>query len=169
MRSSPPDWSRRLTTVGVTGTNGKTSTTRWIGACLARLARPVAQTTTFGSFLDDAPFEASRDFEGFLATMRAAIDQGGRFAAIELTSEALARGFARAWPCSVGVFTNLTQDHLDAHGSPEHYLASKAQLFVTLPPDGVRRPQRGRSGVGAHRRSPPAWSARRSLCRPVSW
>lgn len=134
---APPDWSRRLFTVGITGTNGKTSTTRWTAACLARVARPVAQTTTLGSFLDDAPFEATKDFAGFLATMRAAVDAGGRFASIEMTSEALARGFARAWPCRVGVFTNLTHDHLDAHGSPEHYLASKAQLFVTLPPGGV--------------------------------
>jgi UDP-N-acetylmuramoyl-L-alanyl-D-glutamate--2,6-diaminopimelate ligase len=134
---APPDWSRRLFTVGITGTNGKTSTTRWTAACLARVVRPVAQTTTLGSFLDDEPFEAARDFEGFLATMRAGLDAGGRFASIELTSEALARGFARAWPCRVGVFTNLTHDHLDAHGSPEHYLASKAQLFVALPPGGV--------------------------------
>jgi UDP-N-acetylmuramoyl-L-alanyl-D-glutamate--2,6-diaminopimelate ligase len=122
--------------VGVTGTNGKTSTTRWTAACLARLARPVAQTTTLGSFLDDAPLETTRDYGGFLATMRTGLDAGGRFAAIEVTSEALARGFARAWPCHVGVFTNLTHDHLDAHGSPEHYLASKAQLFVGLPAGG---------------------------------
>ena len=130
------EWSR-LTTVGITGTNGKTSTTRWIAACLATIARPVAQTTTLGSFLDDAPFEATRDSRGFLATMRAALDRGGRFAAIELTSEALARGFARHWPCTIGVFTNLTHDHLDLHRSPEHYLASKAQLFVSLLPGGT--------------------------------
>ena len=137
MIPAPPDWSRELFTVGITGTNGKTSTTRWTAACLGRLARPVAQTTTLGSYLDDEPFLTTRDLQGFLATMRAALDRGGRFAAIELTSEALARGFARAWPCRVGVFTNLTHDHLDAHGSPEHYLASKAQLFVTLPPGGT--------------------------------
>jgi UDP-N-acetylmuramoyl-L-alanyl-D-glutamate--2,6-diaminopimelate ligase len=133
---APPDWSRELFTVGVTGTNGKTSTTRWTAACLARAARPVAQTTTLGSFLDDAPLETTRDFAGFLATMRAGLDAGGRFASIELSSEALARGFARAWPCRIGVFTNLSHDHLDAHGSPEHYLASKAQLFVSLPAGG---------------------------------
>ena len=131
---APPEWSRRLLSVGVTGTNGKTSTTRWTAACLARVARPVAQTTTLGSFLDDEPFPAAHDFGGFLATMRAGLDAGGRFCAVELTSEALARGFARAWPFRVGVFTNLTHDHLDAHGSPEHYLASKAQLFVALEP-----------------------------------
>jgi UDP-N-acetylmuramoyl-L-alanyl-D-glutamate--2,6-diaminopimelate ligase len=133
----PPDWSRRLLSVGVTGTNGKTSTTRWTAACLARVARPVAQTTTLGSFLDDEPFATTLDFPGFLATMRAGLSAGGRFAAVELTSESLARGFARAWPFRVGVFTNLTHDHLDAHGSPEHYLASKAQLFVSLGPGGT--------------------------------
>src|SRR4051812_6443678 len=66
--------------------------------------------------------------------MKLCVDRGGKYAAIELTSEALAQGFARAWPCQIGVFTNLTHDHLDAHGSPEHYLASKAQLFVALAP-----------------------------------
>ncbi|MDB4998639.1 MAG: murE, partial [Myxococcaceae bacterium] len=69
---------------------------------------------------------------GFVALMSECRARGGRLAAIELTSEALARGFAQSWPCRVGVFTNLTHDHLDAHGSAEHYLASKAQLFVTL-------------------------------------
>jgi len=73
----PPEWNRRITTVGITGTNGKTSTTRWVAACLACIGRPVAQTTTLGSFLDDAPFDATRDFDGFLATMRAALDRGG--------------------------------------------------------------------------------------------
>jgi len=128
--------NRGLYTVGVTGTNGKTSTTRWTAACLARLARPVVQTTTLGSFLDDEPFPASRDFSGFLSAMRAGARAGGRFACVEMTSHALARGFARAWPCRIGIFTNLTRDHLDQHGSAEHYLASKAQLFTALPPGG---------------------------------
>jgi UDP-N-acetylmuramoyl-L-alanyl-D-glutamate--2,6-diaminopimelate ligase len=137
MIHQPPEWRRRLTTVGITGTNGKTSTTLWTAACLARLARPVAQTTTLGSFLDEEPFGSSRDPAAFLATMQAAIDRGGRFAVIELTSEALARGFAWVWPSTIGVFTNLTRDHLDLHGSPEHYAASKAQLFVSLDPSGA--------------------------------
>lgn len=126
-----------MTTVGVTGTNGKTSTTLLVGAALRELASPVAHVTTVGSFLDRDRFEASFDYRGFLATMEAARGRGGRFAAIELTSEALALGFAKAWPCRVGVFTNLTRDHLDAHGSAEHYLASKAQLFMQLVEGGV--------------------------------
>jgi UDP-N-acetylmuramoyl-L-alanyl-D-glutamate--2,6-diaminopimelate ligase len=134
----PPRWSSQLFTVGVTGTNGKTTTTAWVAAALQRLARssgagPVARATTVGFFLDDAPITVEKSYDGFLEAMRTCFDRGGKYAAIELTSEALAQGFARAWPCSVGVFTNLTHDHLDAHGSPEHYLASKAQLFVSLP------------------------------------
>jgi UDP-N-acetylmuramoyl-L-alanyl-D-glutamate--2,6-diaminopimelate ligase len=49
----------------------------------------------------------------------------------------LSLGFARAWPCQLGVFTNLSLDHSDAHGSAEHYLASKAQLFMSLPEGGA--------------------------------
>jgi UDP-N-acetylmuramoyl-L-alanyl-D-glutamate--2,6-diaminopimelate ligase len=134
---APPPWSRELFTVGVTGTNGKTSTTRWVAAALAKLARPVAQVTTVGAFLDDEPFATDKTWEGFLAAMREGHARGGRYASIELTSEALARGFVKAWPCTVGVFTNLTHDHLDAHGTPEHYLASKAQLFLHLPEGGT--------------------------------
>jgi UDP-N-acetylmuramoyl-L-alanyl-D-glutamate--2,6-diaminopimelate ligase len=133
----PPAWSRELHTVGVTGTNGKTSVTLLCGAALARLRAPVAVATTVGSFLDHERLDVAADYHGFLATMEAARARRGRFAAIELTSEALALGFARAWPCTVGVFTNLTRDHLDAHQSPEHYLASKAQLFMHLPRGGT--------------------------------
>lgn len=134
---APPPWQSDLFTVGVTGTNGKTSTTAWIAAALRRLGAPVARVTTVGFFLDDELLKVAASYDGFIDGMRRAHGAGAHHAAIELTSEALARGFARAWPCRVGVFTNLTHDHLDAHGSPEHYLASKAQLFVSLPEGGT--------------------------------
>src|SRR5450432_1089524 len=132
-----PPWAASLFTVGVTGTNGKTSTTAMIAALLGALARPVARVTTVGSFLDDEQLVVPAHYAGFLETMRRCLDAGGRYAAVEFTSEALALGFAKAWPCRVAVFTNLSLDHSDAHGSPEHYLASKAQLFMALPPGGV--------------------------------
>ncbi|HSO38717.1 MAG TPA: UDP-N-acetylmuramyl-tripeptide synthetase [Labilithrix sp.] len=139
---APPSWHADLFSVGVTGTNGKTTTTAWIAAALRAFARsrgqgPVLRATTVGFFLDDEEQHIASSYDGFLSAMKACVDRGGKLAAIELTSEALAQGFARAWPCQVGVFTNLTHDHLDAHGSPEHYLASKAQLFVSLPAGGV--------------------------------
>jgi UDP-N-acetylmuramoyl-L-alanyl-D-glutamate--2,6-diaminopimelate ligase len=126
-----------MLTVGVTGTNGKTTTTAWIAAALRALGGPVVRATTVGFFVDDEALDVDKTYDGFVDAMRTCFDRGGRRAAIELTSEALAHGFARAWPCRVGVFTNLTHDHLDAHGSPEHYLASKAQLFVALPEGGA--------------------------------
>ena len=133
----PPPWKSDLFTVGVTGTNGKTTTTRLVAAALGSAHRPVISTTTLGSFLDDELFAAAHTYEGFLALLCAGRERGGRFAALEMTSEALARGFAFMWPCEIAVFTNLSHDHLDAHGSPEHYLASKAQLFLSLPPGGT--------------------------------
>jgi UDP-N-acetylmuramoyl-L-alanyl-D-glutamate--2,6-diaminopimelate ligase len=89
--------------------------------------------TTVGSFLDEERVEAPSDYRGLVQTVRLALERGGRFTALESTSEALALGFARRWPFRAGVFTNLSHDHLDAHGSPEHYFASKAQLFFALP------------------------------------
>ena len=129
----PPEWAEQLWSVGVTGTNGKTSTTGMVAALLGLLARPVARTTTLGCFLDDEQLEVPGHYAGFLATMQRCVEAGGRYAALELTSEALAMGFAKAWPCRVGAFTNLSLDHSDAHGSAEQYLAAKAQLFMSLP------------------------------------
>ncbi len=133
---APPAWASSLLSVGITGTNGKTSTTGMVAALLGLLARPVARVTTLGCFLEQEKLEVPPHYEGFLETVQRCREAGGRYAALELTSEALALGFAKAWPCRVGVFTNLTLDHSDAHGSPEHYLASKAQLFLALPNDG---------------------------------
>lgn len=131
---APPPWATSITSVGVTGTNGKTTTTAWIAAALRSLSSPVARATTVGFFLDETRVDIPLTYQGFLAGMRQCHEAGGRHAALELTSESLAQGYAKIWPCKVGVFTNLTHDHLDAHGTPEHYLASKAQLFMALGP-----------------------------------
>jgi UDP-N-acetylmuramoyl-L-alanyl-D-glutamate--2,6-diaminopimelate ligase len=133
----PPAWADSLFTVGVTGTNGKTSTTATVAALLATLARPVARVTTVGCFLDEQRLDVPGHYDGFLETMRRCVAANGRYAAVEFTSEALALGFAKVWPCRIAVFTNLSQDHADAHSSMEHYLASKAQLFMALKPGGV--------------------------------
>jgi UDP-N-acetylmuramoyl-L-alanyl-D-glutamate--2,6-diaminopimelate ligase len=132
----PPDFWRDFSTVGVTGTNGKTTTTLYVAAALSVLGRPVANVTTLGHALDTEPLDVEIDYDGFIEMLRRCHERGGRHAAIECTSEALASGFMRAWPCQISVFTNLSHDHLAQHGSAEHYLASKAQLFVQLPPGG---------------------------------
>jgi UDP-N-acetylmuramoyl-L-alanyl-D-glutamate--2,6-diaminopimelate ligase len=128
------DWAEPFFTVGVTGTNGKTSTTHLIAAALGANGEPVLSESTIGYALDGAPLEVPRTIDGYVQAFRQAREQNCRRAVVEVTSQALALGYAKKWRFDLGVFTNLTRDHLDMHGSWEHYLASKAQLFVHLAP-----------------------------------
>jgi UDP-N-acetylmuramoyl-L-alanyl-D-glutamate--2,6-diaminopimelate ligase len=131
---APAPWAEPYTTVGVTGTNGKTSTTMMVASALGADGSLVLAETTIGYSLGGQPLEVPRTVAGYLRALELGAGKGARRAAIEVTSEALARGTARLWRFDVGVFTNLSPDHLSAHGSFEHYLASKAQLFVHLGP-----------------------------------
>lgn len=130
----PYPWAEPYTTIAVTGTNGKTSTTELVGAAMAGEGRKVLCETTIGYSFEGKPVPVDRTLRGFLGALAQAAKLGSRHAAVETTSQALNRGYARIWRFDVGVFTNLTHDHLAAHGSWEHYLASKAQLFVHLGP-----------------------------------
>lgn len=136
VRPTPPPypWARPFTTIGVTGTNGKTSTTRLVAAALEGSTRAVLSETTIGYEFRGAPVKVPRTLQGFYGALARAARLGARYAAIETTSQALGRGYAKLWRFDVGVFTNLSHDHLSQHGSWEHYLASKAQLFVHLGP-----------------------------------
>ncbi len=132
-----PSFGEEFLTVGVTGTNGKSTTTTWIAQMLAKKFGAVARATTLGYFLGEERLDHALDFDGFVAALGEAHARGARTAALEVTSESLHHGFAKIWPFRIAVFTNLTHDHLDVHTTPEHYLASKAQLFMHLPPGGV--------------------------------
>lgn len=131
---APFPWAESYLTVGVTGTNGKTSTTRLIASALESPTRPVLSETTIGYEFRGQPVKVPRTLHGYLGALARAARLGARHAAIEVTSQALGRGYAKMWRFDVGVFTNLSHDHLSQHGSWEHYLASKAQLFVHLGP-----------------------------------
>ena len=127
-------WAEAWTTVGVTGTNGKSSTTALVAAALGVDGHPVLSATTLGYRLGGREVPTPGDWDAFLALAEEAGRGGCQRAAVELTSQVLARGHAQRWRFDVGVFTNLSEDHLSTHGSWEHYLASKAQLFVHLGP-----------------------------------
>jgi UDP-N-acetylmuramyl tripeptide synthase len=138
----PPSWAAAIRTIAVTGTDGKSSTTRYCAAGLsAATGGAVARMTTVDAGIEvgvsDELGGPPDEHDGFLAMMAEHQRRGGTLAAIEATSATLALGFARAWPMTVGVFTNLGHDHLRGHGSFEHYLAAKAQLFVALRPGGA--------------------------------
>lgn len=127
-------WAESMFTFGVTGTNGKTSTTHLIAAAVQAAGHSTLRIGTVGAALDEQPLPRGKSFHDFLGTLRYAVDHGCRHAAIEATSQGLAQSYARSWRFDLGVFTNLSPDHFTTHGSWEHYLAAKAQLFVHLGP-----------------------------------
>lgn len=124
-------------TVAVTGTNGKSTTTSMIDSIVRAAGEPSARVTTLGSWLGEELLASGTTLEAFVAAIESGAKAGIRTLSLEITSRALAEGFAHYWPARVGVFTNLSRDHLDYHGAPERYLAAKAQLFMTLPKDGT--------------------------------
>ncbi|MCA9594617.1 MAG: UDP-N-acetylmuramoyl-L-alanyl-D-glutamate--2,6-diaminopimelate ligase [Myxococcales bacterium] len=130
----PHAWAEPFFTFGVTGTNGKTSTSSLIASVLRAAGKRVLLETTLGYRLDDETLDVPRTLGGYVQAFEKAAQAGSKDAVVEVTSQALANGYARKWRFDLGVFTNLSRDHLDAHGSFEHYLASKAQLFVHLGP-----------------------------------
>src|SRR5258708_15693912 len=95
--------------IGVTGTNGKTTTTTLVASILERVASPVARMTSLGAYIGERPWSPRRSGSNIAEFLNAARVKGSRFAALETTSIALAQGFARRWPSDVGVFTNLTR------------------------------------------------------------
>jgi UDP-N-acetylmuramoyl-L-alanyl-D-glutamate--2,6-diaminopimelate ligase len=124
--------AKKLGLVGVTGTNGKTTTTHLIEHLLATADQPTALLGTLYSrwpghhrtALYTTPFAV--DLQADLA---AAVAAGCRVGVMEVSSHALAQ--KRVWGCpfEVAVFTNLTQDHLDYHKDLEDYFRAKALLF----------------------------------------
>ena len=121
-----------LTTIAITGTNGKTTTTTMVAAIVEAACETPARVTTVGMWVGQELIATEAKMSAFEQTVALARDAGVRTLALEVTSRALADGFARQFPADIGVFTNLSHDHLDRHGSPEAYLAAKAQLFLQL-------------------------------------
>jgi UDP-N-acetylmuramyl-tripeptide synthetase len=126
------DPSTQLQLIGVTGTNGKTTTAFIMSDIAERAGATVALLSTIEQrtgkrrepALHTTP-EAS-DTERFL---RRAVDEGCRVAVMECSSQALDLRRCDALNFSVAIWTNLTQDHLDYHGDMESYYRSKRQLF----------------------------------------
>ena len=127
--------SRQLEVVGVTGTNGKTTVTHLIEKIGAFHGRKVGLIGTLGARIDGREIPGQRttpeavELQGLLAEMVAA---GVSLAVMEVSSHALDLGRVSGCEYDAGIFTNLTQDHLDYHKSMEEYLLAKARLFREL-------------------------------------
>lgn len=124
-------------TVGVTGTNGKTSIAVWLGQALARLGETSAVIGTLGVGLFKGRAEAVFDVTGYTTPdavllaekLKGVRDAGASALAIEVSSIGLVQGRTLGMHFDVAVFTNLTRDHLDFHGDMASYEAAKIKLF----------------------------------------
>ncbi|GAB3730505.1 UDP-N-acetylmuramoyl-L-alanyl-D-glutamate--2,6-diaminopimelate ligase [Silanimonas algicola] len=125
--------SGALRVVGVTGTNGKTSTVQLIAQALERLGTPAGTIGTLGAGRVGRIVEGERttpdvlSVHALLAQLR---DDGARAVAMEVSSHALDQGRVDGVRFEVAVFSNLTRDHLDYHGTMAAYGAAKAKLFA---------------------------------------
>src|ERR1051326_8744891 len=127
--------ARKLKLAGVTGTNGKTTTTFLIKHICEKAGMRTGLLGTVRYEIGERVLPAARttpesiDLQELLAQIR---DAGCRAAAMEVSSHALAQERTRDLAFAVGWFTNLTQDHLDYHGTMENYFEAKAKLFEQL-------------------------------------
>lgn len=132
--------SRALKVVGVTGTNGKTTTTWLIRSILRAAGHPTGVLGTIeysdGSRRERAGLTTpdSQILSNWLASM---VASGTTHAAMELSSHALDQGRACGTQLDVAIVTNVTQDHFDYHQNFETYLSAKTRIVEHLKPDGV--------------------------------
>lgn len=123
---------RQLALSGVTGTNGKTTTAFLLDAMLNHGGRKTVLVGTIEYHVAGAVRPSphttpeSRDL---LELFRQGVDAGAAEAVMEVSSHALAQGRVHGLPFDVAIFTNLTRDHLDFHGTMENYFAAKRRLF----------------------------------------
>ena len=153
---------RRLTLVGITGTNGKTTTTGLlrhlldrdgdsgsIGTLGAFDGRGEPVSSTAGSLTTPGPIDLQ-------ATLAAMLDRGCTSVTMEASSHSLDQGRLDGLTFTAGVFTNLTRDHLDYHHSMESYLGREAPAGRPADGAGGRGGEPGRRGVARASGAPPA-------------
>jgi UDP-N-acetylmuramoyl-L-alanyl-D-glutamate--2,6-diaminopimelate ligase len=124
--------SEKLWVVGITGTNGKTSTSHWIAQALSETGKKCALIGTLGNGFADA-LQASANttpdairVHGLLAEF---LRDGAQAVAMEVSSHALSQGRVNGVRFDVAMLTNLSRDHLDYHGDMQSYAAAKRKLF----------------------------------------
>jgi UDP-N-acetylmuramoyl-L-alanyl-D-glutamate--2,6-diaminopimelate ligase len=138
--------SRHLTIVGITGTNGKTTTSYLVEALLQARGWKTGVVGTIEYRIGERTLPAGQttpDALALEAMLSSMYEDGVRGVAMEVSSHALAQARVDALTFDVAVFTNLTQDHLDFHGTLDEYRRAKRRLFELL----ERSPKTRRTAV----------------------
>ncbi len=133
--------AEHLKVLGITGTNGKTTSTYLVQAVLKSAGEKVLLVGTINYLLDGKTISAavnttpeSLDLQKMMAT---SVEQGATAAVMEVSSHSLIMNRVYGISFDAALFTNLTQDHLDFHGTMEEYFKAKKILFDSLGPDAV--------------------------------
>ena len=125
-----------MTIIGITGTNGKTTSAYLIYTALNKLGKNCAYIGTIGYYLKEgleyALANTSPDICDLYELLIDAYDRGYRYVSLEASSQGLHRKWLSGIPFSYAVFTNLTRDHLDYHNTMDEYAKAKAILFNQL-------------------------------------
>ncbi|MEO7276348.1 MAG: UDP-N-acetylmuramoyl-L-alanyl-D-glutamate--2,6-diaminopimelate ligase [Vicinamibacterales bacterium] len=132
------DPSHALRLIGITGTNGKTTTTYLVASIFEAAGVMCGRIGTIGTRIGEHEAEAARttpEAPDLQRLLRQMVDRGAGACALEVSSHALALRRADGLRFAAGVFTNLTRDHLDFHRDMEDYFQVKRRLFELLPPD----------------------------------
>ena len=133
--------SRAMRVIGITGTNGKTTTSYLVRAMLRHAGRRVGLIGTIQIMMEDDVFSTANTtpdvivMQQLLAEMRT---RGMDAVVMEVSSHALDQGRVAGIEFDTAVFTNLTQDHLDYHKTMENYARAKARLFDLVSEQGVK-------------------------------
>ena len=128
-----------MTLIGITGTNGKTTSSYLIYQMLNKLNIPCCYIGTIGFYLNDKVKNlpnTSVDIADFYGLLIEAYEKGYKHAVVEVSSQGLSMGRFSMVKFDIGVFTNLTRDHLDYHGNMKNYAIAKQMLFKQLKKNG---------------------------------
>jgi UDP-N-acetylmuramoyl-L-alanyl-D-glutamate--2,6-diaminopimelate ligase len=155
--------SEQLVLVGITGTNGKTTTSYLLHSIFEAAGIRCGRIGTIGYRIGHREYEASRttpEAPELQKMLRDMVAQGCGACVMEVSSHALALKRVDALRFSAAVFTNLTRDHLDFHRDMEEYFAAKRRLVDLLPRDGI-----GVSNLD----DPRGWEFAAAAGRPVTY
>lgn len=130
--------SSKLTLVGVTGTNGKTTIATLLYQLFRELGNKTGLLSTVCNYVDDLEVEATHttpDALNLNALLHQMVEAGCTYAFMEVSSHSVEQGRIAGLKFDGGVFTNLTRDHIDYHLTFENYLKAKKKFFDLLPED----------------------------------